>query len=101
MKNGKEKLQSYGRVATAVAILIVLSFVITPVSASTCHPGFVKITPSYSFQYSQPSFSSVIGTSPGLNQGSAIQFTRPTFTSTAPDFTSNGKGYTSFNPFRW
>jgi hypothetical protein len=97
----KKSQVSYGGVATIVAILVVVVCMITPVSASTCHPGFVTITPSSSWQYTQPSFSSIIATSPALNQGSTIQFSRPSFSSTAPDFITSGKGYISFNPFRW
>jgi len=101
MKDYKVKLQSYGRFATIVAIFVVLLFMIAPVSASTCHPGFVVITPSSSWHYTQPSLSSTIGTGPALSPGSSIQFSRPSYSSTAPGFISSGKVYTPFNPFGW
>ena len=72
-----------------------------PVSASACHPGFVVIYPSSSFQFSQPSFSGIVIPSLALNQGDTIQFSRPTFSSSAPGFLIKGKAYTPSNPFRW
>jgi len=102
MKNCLAKLKSPLRFATIIAIFVVLVFMITPVSASSCHPGFVIVYPSsYSIQYSQPAVSSLFVVSPGLNQASTIQFSRPSFLSNAPDFLINGKSYTSYNPFNW
>jgi hypothetical protein len=101
MKNSTWKLLSFRRVVTVIAILIAFIFMAAPVSASACHPGFVVKYPSSSFQFSQPSFSGIIITSPALNQGSAIQFSRPTFSSSAPVFLFKGKGYIPSNPFRW
>ena len=101
MKKNTSKLLSYRRVVTVIAILIALIFMAAPVSASACHPGFVVIYPSSSFQFSQPSFSGIVITSPALNQGGTIQFSRPTLSSSAPGFLIKGKAYTPSNPFRW
>jgi hypothetical protein len=101
MKINSLKLLSSRAGAISIAVLIVLVFMAIPVSASTCHPGFVVIRPSSSFQYSQPSFSSIITTSPALNQGSGVQFSQPAFSRSAPGFLINGKAYTPSNPFRW
>jgi len=125
MKNSTGKLRCVGRVATAVAVLTVLVFMITPVSASTCHPGFViKYPASNSFQYSQscvsgtfstgqalnqgsafqytpPSFSGTFSTSPSLNQGSSTQFSRTSYSGSVPGFQINGNTYSPLNPLRW
>lgn len=125
MKNSTGKLRSAGRVAIALAVLIVLVFMVTPVSASTCHPGFViKYPASSSFQYSQafvsgtfstgqalnqgsafpytpPSFSGTFSNSPSLNQGSATQFSRTSYSGSVPGFQINGNAYSPLNPLRW
>jgi hypothetical protein len=101
MKINAFKLLSFRAGAISIAVLVVLVFIAIPVSASTCHPGFVVIRPSSSFQYSQPSFSSVITTSPALNQGSGVQFSQPALSRSAPGYILNGKTYSPSNPFRW
>jgi len=101
MKVNALKLFSSRAGAISIAMLVVLVFMAIPVSASTCHPGFVVTLPSSSFQYSQPSCSSIITTSPAINQGSAVQFSQPAFSRSEPGYLLNGKMYSPSNPFRW
>jgi hypothetical protein len=102
MKNSILKLLRPDRVVSAFAILFVLVFVFTPVSASTCHPGFVVNYPSsYSIQFTQPSVSGTFITSPALSQNSVVQFSQPSFSRSTPDFLIGGKSYSHLSIFGW
>jgi len=101
MKTIQTTFHVLGRAGILLAFFLLLASLACPVTASTCHPGYVVPTYSGSFQYT-PTFSTILTTNPSIaamninpSTPGTITFNKPSFGASFSGSFMNGKTFTS------